>query len=89
MDVLYITNKDNKALSIIALGGDIDDSIETQITNALDEFGISHIKGTEVYKKLMDSLAGQAEIDDYIFQLSYIEPGDRILFKYNPNSDEV
>lgn len=87
MDILTIFNNDAKDVSMIMLS-DFGYHPVRSLSNALKDFGILHIDGDTLHEGLEASAAGQAEIDDYTFQVSYVEAGDILLFKYNPNSEE-
>ncbi len=87
MDILTICNNDNNDLSMIVLS-DYEYNPERSLSNALKEFGILHIDGDTLHEGLEASVAGQAEIEDYTFQVSYVEAGDVLLFKYHPDREE-
>lgn len=87
MDVLTICNNDVNDLSLIVLK-DYDYHPVRSLSKALEEFGILHINGDTLHEGLEASVAGQAEIEDYTFQVSYVEAGDVLLFKYHPDREE-
>lgn len=87
MDILTIFNNDAKDVSVIMLS-DYGYHPVRSLNNALKDFGLLCIQGDEIHEGLEASAAGQFEMDGFTFQLSYVEAGDIILFKYNPDRDE-